>query len=277
MTLPKDSPSNFCKAFIQRELNSYKEKRIWMSYWPTMESMIQRANELIQPFEELVGEFGYMDMMEQAPPNNSYLWLTLEHIWCSIDYSKKDVVQARVDLKELRELQQDIVNLALNLSGKLKRQSDLYEKSGFSKSDYQFIGDLLGLACKDNYLYQTHVSEKIEALTYQYDLKYWPDVSDLVAAIAEFEKEQPEPAHSQYPEQVINGRESDIKDFVLAFDSKFDEPNGLPKKFRFSNNAMADIINVVLDLPVAKLATGDAVRVVRNRSNKFKRGYVSTN
>ncbi|GEA04790.1 hypothetical protein KUL17_36870 [Alteromonas sp. KUL17] len=265
MTLPKNTPHSFCKAFIQRELDSYRDKHIWMSYWPVMENMIQRADDLSQPFEELVKEYGYMDMLEQAPPNNSYIWLTLEHIWCSIDFRKEDVMQARKDLKELKELQGDIVSLALNLASKLRRQSELYEKSGFSKADYQFIDDLLEQASQNNSLYHFHVAEKIKSLTYQYDLKYWPEISDLVTAIAEFEEEQPDPNHSQYPSNVINGRESDIKDFVLAFDSKFDEFNGLPTNFRFSNGAMADIINVVLELPVEKLATGDAVRIVRNR------------
>ena len=93
----------------------------------------------------------------------------------------------------------------------------------------------------------------------------------MVSAIAGFEDMQPDPTHIQYPENVINGRESDIKDFVLSFDGHFDEPNDLKTGFRFSHNAVADIINVILDLPVDKLATGDAVRVVRNR---FKEKYV---
>ncbi len=76
MTLPKDSPMNFCKAFIQRELDDNKEKRIWMSYWPVMESMIKRADELKLPFEELVNAFGYLDKFEGIPPENSYIWLT---------------------------------------------------------------------------------------------------------------------------------------------------------------------------------------------------------
>jgi hypothetical protein len=77
-----------------------------------------------------------------------------------------------------------------------------------------------------------------------------------------------EPTHSEYPEAVLKGRSSDIKDFVIAFDAAFDEQNGLPTGFRFSNNAMADIINVILDLPLEKLTTGEAIRVVRNRQRK---------
>ncbi|AFV87721.1 MULTISPECIES: hypothetical protein [Alteromonas] len=266
MTLPNDNPTLFCKAFIQRELDSYKsDSPIWITYWPVMERMIARADELKLPFKELVDAFGYSDKFEGYPPNNSFIWLTLKHIWCSFDYRKEDVVNARDDLKELRALKEDIVELASKLSAKLQRQSELYEISGFSKPDYQFIDDLIEQASAGNYLYKWHVSEKLKSLTSQYDLKYWPSIANLVSAIADFEDAQPNPTHIQYPEYVINDRESDIKDFVLSFDGHFDEQNDLKTGFRFSNNAVADIINVVLDLPVDKLATGDAVRTVRKR------------
>ena len=272
MKLPTDNPTIFCKAFIQRELDSYKsDDPICMTYWPVMERIIEGADELKLPFQELVDAFGYADKFEGYPPNNAYIWLTLEHIWCSFDYRKEDVVDAREDLRELRALKEEIVELASNLADKLQRQSELYEVSGFSKPRYQFIDDLIEQACEGNYLYKWHVSEKLKSLTSQYDLKYWPSRADLVSAIAGFEDMQPDPTHIQYPENVINGRESDIKDFVLSFDGHFDEPNDLKTGFRFSHNAVADIINVVLDLPVDKLATGDAVRVVRNR---FKEKYV---
>jgi len=59
----------------------------------------------------------------------------------------------------------------------------------------------------------------------------------------------------------MSGRESDIKDFVISFD----KPNDLKTGFRFTNNSMTDIINVILDLPSDKSASGNAVRNVTNR------------
>ncbi|TMS92347.1 hypothetical protein CWB58_14775 [Pseudoalteromonas sp. S201] len=270
MTLPKDNPVKFCEAFLQRELDDYKEKQIWMSYWPVMERMIERSDELRLPFQELVHAFGYSDMYEGYPPDNAYIWLTLEHIWGSFDFRKEDVIKAREEFKELKALKDDIVELAVKLAEKLQRQSELYETSGFSKLEYQFIDDLIEQASEGNYLYKSHVSEKLKSLTYQYDLKYWPSRSELISAVANFEGTQPNPSHCQFPDHVINGRQSDFKDFVIAFDDKFDELNGLPTNFRFSNNAIADIINVVLDLPSDKLASGDAVRNVRSKHGNLK-------
>jgi len=265
MTLPKDNPTNFCKAFIQREIEDFKKKPMWMSYWSVMSRMIERADELKLPFEELIEEFGYSDKFEGIPPENSYIWLTLEHMWASADFNKADVSKIRDEYKELLLLQEDIVDLASRLSCKLRRQNELFEYSGFQRQEYQCIDDMIELASEENYLYKSHVSPKLNALAGQYDLKYWPSRADVVESIACFEEAQPEPHHSELPETVIDGREPNIKDFVLAFDRKFDDMNGLLSGFRFGNNAMADIINVVLDLPVDKLATGEAVRVVRNR------------
>tara|TARA_R110001583_G_scaffold85821_1_gene224853 strand:- start:6301 stop:7110 length:810 start_codon:yes stop_codon:yes gene_type:complete len=268
MALPKNNPTTFCKAFIERELESYHENSIWMSYWPVMENMVNRSDELKIPFAELIQEFGYSDKFEGIYPENSYIWLVLEHIWCSINFSKQDVVEARNELKELKTIQEDIVELALQLSSKLRKQSELYEISGFQKHDYQSLTDLIEQASENNYLYHSNVSSKIKSLTGQYDLKYWPNRADLVEAIATFENIQPVPGHSAFPNKVIDGRESDLKDFVLSFDNKFSEFNDLPKNFRFTNNAMADIINIVLDLPAENLASGDAIRVIRNRFKK---------
>lgn len=50
LTLPKDNPTHFCRAYIERELNDYQGSSIWMTYWPVMHRMIDRANELKQPF-----------------------------------------------------------------------------------------------------------------------------------------------------------------------------------------------------------------------------------
>ena len=265
MGLNKDNPTAFCKGFIERELRSYQEKKIWMSYWTVMQRMVDRAGELGLAFNELIKAFGYSDKLEGYPPSNEWIWLTLEHIWISQDYCRADVRQARDDFKELNRLQEEIIELSDRLAGALRRQSELYEHAGFSRADYQSAIDMVEQASDGNYLYDSYLSEPLKSLSMQYDGKYWPDRADMVEAISIFENVQPAPVHTGIPDQVIRGRSSDIKDFVLAFDRKFDELNGLPTSFRFSNSAMSDIINVVLNLPPEKMTSTDAVRIVRNR------------
>lgn len=260
MSLPEKNPTTFCTAFVKDELSDYRQKEIYMSSWSAMSRMIERANELSSAYDEIINAFGYFSKQQC-----SSVWLLLELIWSSSDFSRGEVENARYELVELNSLSSEIEALASKLAYALERQSEIYNRSGFCKNDYQSSIDMIFAANEDNYLFRSHVADKLRSLQYQYDLKYWPSRSDVVRSIAEFESVQPEPLHSEYPEAVLKGRASDIKNFVLAFDAAIDEPNGLPTGFRFTNNSMASIINVILDLPVDKLATGDAVRVVRNR------------
>ncbi|MCL1082974.1 hypothetical protein [Shewanella psychromarinicola] len=66
MVLPTNSPTAFCKAFIERELKSNRQGHIWMTYWPVMERMIERADELTLAFNELIKKFGYSDKFDGA-------------------------------------------------------------------------------------------------------------------------------------------------------------------------------------------------------------------
>lgn len=265
MTLPKKNPKVFCRAFISRELEENKSNNIWMSYWPIMERLIERSDELELVFNEIVENFGYSDKYEGYPPNNSTVWLILEHIWFSSDFCKKEIVNARHEFRELIELKERIVDLSSRLAYDLRRQTELYEYSGFQRNDYQAVDDMIEQASKDNCLYRSHLSPKLKALNGQYDSKYWPNRAEVVEAIANFESIQPIPRHQELPDAVINGRASDIKDFVLAFDKMFDDMNDLPDGFRFSNKAMAEIINIVLNLSPERLVIPDAVKTVRNR------------
>ncbi|OLQ93070.1 hypothetical protein BIY22_00840 [Vibrio panuliri] len=267
--LPTNSPTDFCVAFIERELEDNREKKIWMSRWPIMQRMIDQASNLERVFNELIHRFGYADKLaihyESERPNAEAVWLTLEHIWMSEDFAKEEFIQARTNRRELLKLQEDISELSCRLAGMLRRQSELYELSGFRRHDYQTAIDSLVQGGEHNYLFGAYVKNELESLAYQYDLKYWPSRADVVEAIGEFEELQPIPRHVEIPDAVLDGRASDHKDFVLAFDAQFDEINQLPIGFRFSNQAMADIINVVLDFPEDKLILGDTIRTIRNR------------
>ncbi|PAJ73392.1 hypothetical protein CJF42_16130 [Pseudoalteromonas sp. NBT06-2] len=259
--LPKDSPLVFCKAFINRELESNKCSGILSSYWEVMERIIERADELKSAFDELVSKFGYSDKQQ-----NANLWMTLEHIWLSVDYNKEDVIKNRDDYREYVILQKEIIDLSFKLAKKLRRQTELSNYSGIEREDCQFVDDMIHQASEANYLYEHHLGPKMKSLGNKYDSKYWPSRAEVIEAIGNFERQHIEPTHTELPMTVIEGRATDIKDFVLAFDGQFDKhSNDLPEDFKFSNNAMADIINIILDFPPEKMTTPDAIRIVRNR------------
>lgn len=265
MSLPKTSPQEFCTAFIARELKDCQEKKIWMSSWPIMQRMLDRSDELQQVFDELISKFDYSDKCEGITPSNAYIWLILEHIWRSSQYAKEDVTKARQDLKRLNSLREDIEEQTWRLAATMRECSDLYEKSGFIGRDFRSLVDTIQDAGNHNYLFKSEVSDELDLLDRQYEGKYWPSCIDLVEQIAIDHSQTEELSHMSFPPHVIEGRASDIKDFVLGFDDRFKQINGLPTGFSFSHAAMAEIMNIVLDCPVEQLVTPEAVKLVRHR------------
>jgi len=267
MSLPKTSPTAFCKAYIERELTSYKDDEILMSYWPVMNRLIKRAEQLTTAFDELVNVFGYADK-PCATIEDSYLTMMMEHIWFSADYKRSDIEDIRANYSELNALKEKITTLSSGLASALRQQAELYETSGFQREDYQSLIDTIHLAGADNGLYNLYLAKSLKKLTLQFDLKYWPDRAEVVEAIGAFEQQQNAPTHHEIPDSVLHGRASDYKGFIVAFDEKLGRHYGALSTFRFSHQALADIMNVVLDLPEDQVVEADTIKVTRNRHAK---------
>lgn len=269
MKLSKESPLAFCKSYLRRELEYNKSKNIQSDYWEIIERMIERADELKTVFNEIVSAFGYTDKYEGVPPENSYVWLLLEHIWLSADYARNEVVAARGVIKDYVSTRDKVIQLSMDLSEAIRKLDNDFRGKGLSRSSYQTVPDMMREAGRENGYYLMEIEDEFDSLVNTHlDDKYWPERADLIDTIHLFESIQPDPAHELYPIEVINGRASDVKDFVLTFYNWNDGQNELPTGFRFSNQAFAEIINVVLDRSPEELVTAEAVKNVRNKYDK---------
>lgn len=270
--LPNSRPSEFCVAFIERELKSFKEASIYMTSWDTMERMIERSSELERVFQELIERYGYADKLDMTAPEaeRQAVWLILEHIWSSTSYVGEKVAIARLDKAELNRLNTKIVTLAEDLASAISQQEELYRESGFSCGQFQTARDMLDGASNDNGHYSIGPKDEIDSLSAQYDLKYWPSREDLISEVAMFQGLVPTPTHYLFSESTLNGKKSAAKDFVITFDEVIEEMicsqiSGLSEGCKFSNNAMADIYNVSLNKEPSEYIDGDAIRKVRYR------------
>jgi hypothetical protein len=192
--------------------------------------------------------------------------LALEAIWASGKLFNQDTIaRKRHAQKELTKLHEDIPALAFRLSAMLRRQQELFETEDFSPDEYLDCVGMISRAGKNNGHFTSWLQEELEVLDHKYDGKYWPSLSQMIDAIGEFEESLSLPSQGFLPDEVLAGRASHIKDFVLGFDADVKHVHQIPRSFSFSNSAVATIANVVMVLPVDSLATSDAVRVVRNR------------
>ncbi len=263
-------PTTFCEAFTYQELADLKGGNVWNSWHPIMERILSRTCEMKCVYTELCEHFGYS--LESYNPG---LRLALEAIWASGGLFNKDSISNKREAqKELVSLHEEIPSLANRLSEALIRQRELFDTEDFTTGEHMNLVDLISSAGMYNGHFTGWVENELKKLDGEYDGKYWPEPERLVSAIGDFESSRELPVQGYLPEEVMDGRKSVLKDFVLGFDSDLINTRQIPKSFSFSNASIASIANVVLDLPKNRLATEDAIRVIRNRR---KNGFYKKN
>ena len=92
--------------------------------------------------------------------------------------------KAREQRQLLIEINQDIAAKSSELSDLIKKRSDLNNRSGFSSNTHYSIGNVVLEASKSNNLFQMYVKDQLTCLLYQFDLKYWPEITDVIDELA---------------------------------------------------------------------------------------------
>ncbi|MDT0581506.1 hypothetical protein [Brumicola blandensis] len=265
MTLPTTSPTAFCKAYIQRELESYQQDKIWMSSWPTMQLIIERAEELKKPFEELINKYGYLDKKHHSQ-NRHHVFLILEHIWSSHEFAMDTIQELKDQSAKLDAVTKKIVTLCGELAKCYEIQTSLLNEAGYQRGSYQDALSALQDAGENIPLFGKYIAPELSKLAGRFDGKYWPSKIHLLKAFEAYEEDDGEFSHYYFPSKVLSSRTSVVKNFVACFDARFeDHSRQLPNDFRFSNAALADILNVVLDIEVDNLYSDEAIKNARRK------------
>ncbi len=157
------------------------------------------------------------------------------------------------------------------LAQDMRRYGNILEHGVYDHDSYTSVTDLIDSASDGNGHYDLYLKEELTSLSNQYDGKYWPSPTEIVQAIAEHYASAPLPESKELPQMVMDGRQAPIKDYVLAVDRDLQNNRQIPS-FRLSHASMATVVNVVLDLPVEAMVTGETIRQVRNRHQGNNRG-----
>lgn len=258
--LKKQAPLEICEEFTKKNLEDLKNKQIWMSWWPLMERMLKRSNELEPVYAELCKEFG------NPSDTNIPFKLTLEAIWYSGKaFSPDTVVHKKAVHTELVKLHDEIPRLARKLAKALRRQQEIAEPEDFGLGEYLSFVDIMCAASEGNGHYNSFLKPELEMLEGIFDRKYWPNLDDFIDAVAQREETRPEPLSCTLPDFVIQGRINLYKNYVLSLDEDIENCYQIPNSFQLSNASMATIANVALDLPADNLISPDTVRLIRHR------------
>lgn len=263
MSAPQsDNPKQICENILIEGKRYNVEHRILPSENAVADRLLARGIELTEAYEELHGKL-------HAHPHALQVFLGLV-LSTAAFWSPEKIAQARTARGDLGNVNQQIARKAAELAGLLQQRSDLHNTSGFSTDTHYHVCDVLEAAAKSNYLFTSYVQERLDALHGQFDLKYWPSLSDFLQELASDAEDAVMEATDPLTAAATMASRPSRADFIKALLAAIEENSGrnhgqLPNDFKVTDNTLASLASCVLDLGVEDLVDGPYVKRLRQR------------
>lgn len=257
-----------CEAILNTELEYNRAHSIWPSVNRVMEVMLTRRGELTDAYEEL-----YSSLSQHPHALRSFLDIVAgsPRFW-----GPERIMETREARKELTEINVRIAEAAEALSTLLARRNEIKEVSGFSCDTFYHVLDPIKVAAEEdcNHLFEWHIQEPLDALKYQYDLKYWPNLSSVIEAIGIDAEAAEINAGDTVTASATSSSRPGLSDFLRALLAQVEENltsegGHIPLTFRISDTTLASLVNCVLELKVEEII--DAAYVKRFRQGERQR------
>jgi hypothetical protein len=252
---------------ILKELRANNtEKNILPSENAVIGNILDRSTEMMSVYEELNKKLNENQQM--------HLWdglLGTATFW-NPDVSR----ELRETKRDLKHLNSEIAKLAENLSELIQEREELCETSGISAYEDYHPLHWFHRAGDGNHLYKGYVKGDLERLHGQFDLKYWPESHEVVAAIGAFAEENEVYENNSWTEELLSSPKHSMADHLRVILKAIEEKKRsgpvhyqLPCDFRLSDSAIATIINCTLNLAPEDMLTSEGIK--RSRQNIRKR------
>jgi hypothetical protein len=125
--------------------------------------------------------------------------------------------EARMGRSRLVEVNEEIEKVAKTLAKLLSERTELKNYSGFSCDTLYHPVEAIHAAAERNHSYAQWVKKKLEALTGQFDLKYWPSLSAVIEAVAEDAARAVPRPHDALTQAGTEGPRASLADTFKAF------------------------------------------------------------
>ncbi len=225
-----------------------------------IDKILSRYNEMAHVYNELVGKYSELEIRVFFDAV-----LTIAIFW-SPEQSKR----VRESKKQLVEINAQIANLAEEVAELLEKRQAIQSASSLWSGTYYHVCDVIEKAAINNGLFNSNVSEKLELLTSQFDLKYWPQITDFMHVLADDAKNSEITVCDSLTEVAISGTRASLTDYFKAFFCRIEEEANihggqLPVDFDLSNKSWATLANCTLDLPADAMIDEDYMRRLKQR------------
>ncbi len=262
---PAATPRAICEGFLRKEKQRNLDKQILPSENEVIDRLLARGNEL---------ESAYQEIHQKLSRHHNALEEFLRRLLSTAAFwNPEDMKAARIDRNRLIEVNRQITEKASELSRLLNERSGLHNHSGFAGNTHHHVCEVIEAASEHNPLFGMEVGEEFRRLYYQYDLKYWPSLSEFMMELSLDAHDLEIKATDPLTQAATESSRSSKGDFLRAFIASIEEGSTcafgrLPSDLRITDNAMASLINCALDLDTEELASADYVKRFRQRERE---------
>ncbi len=191
-------------------------------------------------------------------------------------WNPEKIIEARTARDELANANQQIARKADELATLLEQRSNLHETSGFSSDTHYHVCGVIEAASQHNYLFQSYVQEKLRDLRRQFDLKYWPSLSECLQELASDAEKSVMEATDPLTAAATAASRPSRADFFKALFAAIDENSAenygqLPKGFKLTDRTLASLANCALDLGPDDLVDDAYMKRLRQRERNGAR------
>lgn len=257
------TPQKICEKILIAEKHYNLEHHILPSENVIADRLLARGVELKDAYEELYDKLHPHPMALEV-----FLGLVLN---TAAFWSPDKIKEARTSRNELANVNNLIARRSEELAALLEQRSELHNTSGFTSETYYHVVQVIEAASQENYLFQSHIQDKLRAIRGQYDFKYWPALSQLVRVIGtdadnNATAEATDPLTAAATTSLRPSKADFFKALFAAIVENSAENYGrLPAGFKLTDRTLASLANCALDLDVNDMVDEAYMKRLRQR------------
>lgn len=259
-----NSSTYTCEKILKEGINYNLAHKILPSEIAIAHRLLSCGTELQDAYNELYSKLGSHPFA---------LKIFLQLLLSTAAFWNPDKIQnSRTARNDLVTINQKIAIKAAELAKLLEKRDNLHNTSAFSDNTHYHICDVIEAASQQNFHYQTYLKETLDALHHQFDLKYWPSLSECVQVLASDAAKADTTAIDPVTAAATAAARSSKADFFRALFSSIEENRnekyGLPLEFKLSDRTTATLGNCVLDLGSEELVDDVYIKNLRHRERE---------
>jgi len=261
MTEPSNATAN-CEAVLRAEHAYNSEHQIWPSQNKIIDRMLERRLEL---------DAAYAELWDKALASSHYFAVFVDRLLAvATVWTPERLSEARDHRREMAALNADVALAAGKLAKLLAQREALNNAGHFWTDIHSHPIRLIEGAAASHHEFNSYVRKDLHRLRGQFDLRYWPSLAECIAEIARDAVAAQTKPTNDLTAVGTSGKRPSRADFLKAFYVVLEEckdggPGSLPSDFDLSDQTVASLMNVVLDLGPDDLVDATYVKGFRQR------------